>query len=69
MFSLWKIVGAKGAGFFFWPPKGKIFFWFTVCVYTQNTQIFWRIQKWVKNTRKKFDPRLDLWVGPWLMGA
>ena len=54
---------------FFWPPKGKNFSSLPYVSTLKILRIFWRIQKWVKNTRKKFDPRLDLWVGPWLMGA
>ena len=32
-------------------------------------RIWWRIHKWVKNIHKKIDPRPDLRVGRWLMGA
>ena len=49
-------VGATGAEKFFWSPEGYCFFFFTPRVYTQNTQNFMRIQKWVK-THKKFDPQ------------
>ena len=54
---------------FFGLPKGKFF----VLPYRSKLKmlrILWRIQKWVKNTKKPFlTPQPGLRVGPWLMGA
>ena len=35
--------------------RGK-FFCLTLCVYAQNIQNLWRIQKWMKTTEKDIDP-------------
>ena len=32
------------------------FFCLTLCVYAQNIQNLWRIQKWMKTTEKDIDP-------------
>ena len=48
-------VGAKGAeNFFFALPEGVFFF--TRCVYTQNTQNFVENSKMFEKHRKIFDP-------------
>ena len=45
-------VGAKGAKFFFAFPEGVFFF--TLCVYTQNTQNFVENSKMFEKHRKYF---------------
>ena len=46
-----------------------VLFFFTLCVYTQNTQNFVENSKMGEKHTKKFDPRPDFQVGPWLLGA
>ena len=60
-------VGAKGAEIFFGLLTG--YFFFTLRVYAQNTQNLVENSQMGGKHRKKFDPRPDLRVGPWLMGA
>ena len=67
---LYRTMGFVGAGDFVLAYGRGEFFCLTLCVYTQNTQILWRIQKWMKNTKKDFFlTATRLRVGPWLMGA
>ena len=47
--------GAKGAEFFFFCTSEGVFF-FTLCVYTQNTQNFVENSKMFEKHRKVFDP-------------
>ena len=41
--------------FFLADGRGKLFC-LTLCVYAQNIQNLWRIQKWMKTTEKDIDP-------------
>ena len=43
----------------FWPPEGEKFFSPYVSI-LEILRILWRIQKWVKNTKKKIDPQPNL---------
>ena len=62
-------VGTEGAENFYLASQ-RVFSPFSPYVYILKIlRIWWRIHKWVKDTQKKFDPRPDLRVGPWLMGA
>ena len=51
---LGKVLAPKAPKFFFWPPEGVFFF--TLCVYTQNTQTFVEKSKMGEKYIKKFDP-------------
>ena len=46
----------------FFLPFLRGYFFFTLCVHTQNTQSFVENSKMFEKHRKLFDPRLDLWV-------
>ena len=52
---------------FFCPPEGAFFF--TLWVYTPNTQNFVENSKMGEKHRNNVDPQPDLRVGRWLMGA
>ena len=55
------------APIFFVASQGEIFLPYLSIL--KILRILWRIEKWVKNTKKKLTPRPDLWVQSWLMGA
>ena len=48
---------------------GVIGFFFTLRVYTHNTQNFVENSKMGEKHTQKFDPQPDLHVRPWLIGA
>ena len=50
-------VGARGAGeFVLGIRQGDNFLFDPMCLYSKILRILWRIQKWMKNTKKDFDP-------------
>ena len=52
-----KVSAPKAQTFFLCPPEGVSFFFFTLCVYTQNAQNFVENSKMGEKHRKKiFDP-------------
>ena len=54
---LYRTMGFVGAGDFvlgIW--QGEIFLFDPICLYSRYSEFLWRVQKWLKSTKKDFDP-------------
>ena len=54
---LYRTMGFVGAGdFVLGIRQGEIFLFDPMCLYSKILRILWKIQKWLRSTKKYFDP-------------